>query len=175
METIHVTFDELTGQTAPVHSSPGPAPNLLTPGLISLGLVSNPSPAAPYVPPTNKELEILFHPMFDDYFEPHTVSRPVPPAHATQVPVNPINPSVSISVDQDAPSGNHSPLSSDQQSSSVHHDVAVDHSLEVNPFAPADNEPFVNIFALDSSSKASSSEEISIAESNQSTQPHEYL
>ncbi|GKE38210.1 retrovirus-related pol polyprotein from transposon TNT 1-94 [Tanacetum coccineum] len=110
--------------------------------------------------------------MFDDYFEPHTVSRPVPPAHATQVPVNPINPSVSISVDQDAPSGNHSPLSSDQQSSSVHHG---DHSLEVNPFAPADNEPFVNIFALDPSSKASSSEEISIAESNQSTQPHEHL
>ncbi|GJV49393.1 retrovirus-related pol polyprotein from transposon TNT 1-94 [Tanacetum coccineum] len=60
METIHVTFDELTGQTAPVHSSSGPAPNLLTPGPISSGLVPNPPPAAPYVPPTNKELEILF-------------------------------------------------------------------------------------------------------------------
>ncbi|GJV59132.1 retrovirus-related pol polyprotein from transposon TNT 1-94 [Tanacetum coccineum] len=60
METIHVTFDELTEQTAPVHSSPGPAPNLLTPGPISSGLVPNPPPAAPYVPPTNKELEILF-------------------------------------------------------------------------------------------------------------------
>ncbi|GKB82729.1 retrovirus-related pol polyprotein from transposon TNT 1-94, partial [Tanacetum coccineum] len=135
METIHVTFDELTGQTAPVHSSPGPAPNLLTPGPISSGLVPNPPPASPYVPPTNKELEILFQPI----------------------------------------QSNHSPSSSDQQSSLVHHGVAADHSLEVNPFAPADNEPFVNIFAPDPSSEASSSEEISIAESNQSTQPHEHL
>ncbi|GKE68549.1 retrovirus-related pol polyprotein from transposon TNT 1-94 [Tanacetum coccineum] len=60
IETIHVTFDELTEQTAPIHSSLGPAPNLLTPGPISSGLVPNPPPAAPYVPPTNKELEILF-------------------------------------------------------------------------------------------------------------------
>ncbi|GKE66105.1 retrovirus-related pol polyprotein from transposon TNT 1-94, partial [Tanacetum coccineum] len=87
--------------------------------------------------------------MFDDYFEPHTVGRPVPPALATQVPVNLIDPLVSILVDQDAPSGNHSPSFSDQQSSLVHHGVAADHSLEVNPFAPADNKPFVNIFAPD--------------------------
>ncbi|GKC26357.1 retrovirus-related pol polyprotein from transposon TNT 1-94 [Tanacetum coccineum] len=105
METIHVTFDELTGQTTPIHSSTRPTPNLLTPGPISLGLVPNPPPAAPYVPPTNKELEILFQPMFDDYFKPHTVDRPVPPTPATQVLFNPIDPSVSISVDQDAPSG----------------------------------------------------------------------
>ncbi|GJX67787.1 retrovirus-related pol polyprotein from transposon TNT 1-94 [Tanacetum coccineum] len=60
METIHVTFDELTRQTAPVHFSPGPAPILLTPGPISSGLVPNPPSAAPYVPHTNKELKILF-------------------------------------------------------------------------------------------------------------------
>ncbi|GJV86391.1 retrovirus-related pol polyprotein from transposon TNT 1-94 [Tanacetum coccineum] len=60
METIHVTFDELTEQTAPVHSSSGPNPNLLTPGPISSGLVPNSAPAIPYVPPTNKDLELLF-------------------------------------------------------------------------------------------------------------------
>ncbi|GJZ72765.1 integrase, catalytic region, zinc finger, CCHC-type containing protein [Tanacetum coccineum] len=49
METIHVTFDELTEQTAHVHSSPGPAPNLLTLGPINSGLVPNPPPAAPYL------------------------------------------------------------------------------------------------------------------------------
>ncbi|GJW28079.1 retrovirus-related pol polyprotein from transposon TNT 1-94 [Tanacetum coccineum] len=89
METIHVTFDELTGQTAPVHSSPGPAPNLLTPGPISSGLVPNPPPTAPYVPPTNKELEILFQPMFDEHFETSMVDRLVPPAPAAEAPVNP--------------------------------------------------------------------------------------
>ncbi|GKD93121.1 retrovirus-related pol polyprotein from transposon TNT 1-94 [Tanacetum coccineum] len=66
METIHVTFDELTEQTALVHSSPGPAHNLLTPGPISYGLVSNSPPAAPYVPPTNKEFEILFQPVINN-------------------------------------------------------------------------------------------------------------
>ncbi|GJV26919.1 retrovirus-related pol polyprotein from transposon TNT 1-94 [Tanacetum coccineum] len=75
METIHVTFDELTEQTAPVHSSSGPNPNLLTPGPISSGLVPNSAPAIPYVPPTNKDLELLFQPMFDEYFETPTGSH----------------------------------------------------------------------------------------------------
>ncbi|GJQ94284.1 retrovirus-related pol polyprotein from transposon TNT 1-94 [Tanacetum coccineum] len=39
---------------------------LLTPEPISSGLVPNPAPVLPYVPPTNKELEMLFQPMFDD-------------------------------------------------------------------------------------------------------------
>ncbi|GKF01746.1 retrovirus-related pol polyprotein from transposon TNT 1-94 [Tanacetum coccineum] len=121
METIHVTFDELTGQTDPIHSSSGPAPNLLMPGPISFGLVPNPTPVAPYVSPTYKELEILFQSMFDEYFEPITVDHLVPPVPTAQVPVNPSDPSVSISVDQDEPLGNHSPSASDHQSSLVHH------------------------------------------------------
>ncbi|GKB61802.1 integrase, catalytic region, zinc finger, CCHC-type containing protein [Tanacetum coccineum] len=51
-------------------SKKGPAPNLLTPRPISSGLVPNPAPALPYVPPTNKELDMLFQPMFDEYFNP---------------------------------------------------------------------------------------------------------
>ncbi|GKE84135.1 retrovirus-related pol polyprotein from transposon TNT 1-94 [Tanacetum coccineum] len=85
METIYVQFDELTGQMAHVHISLGPDPILMTPGQISSGLVPNPVPTAPYVPPTNKDLEILFQPMFDEYFEPPSVERPVPPALAVQV------------------------------------------------------------------------------------------
>ncbi|GJZ22205.1 retrovirus-related pol polyprotein from transposon TNT 1-94, partial [Tanacetum coccineum] len=157
IETIHVTFDKLTRQTAPVHSSLGPAPILLMPGTISSMLVPNPTPAAPYVPPTYKELEILFQTMFDEYFEPPTVDRLVPPVPTAQVLVNPSGPSVSIFVDQDAPLGNHFLSSSDYQSSSVHHGVVVDHSFEVNPFAPANHKPFVNVFALDPSFEASSS------------------
>ncbi|GKE46818.1 retrovirus-related pol polyprotein from transposon TNT 1-94, partial [Tanacetum coccineum] len=94
METIHVTFDELTGQTAPVHSSLGLEPNLLTPGPISSGLVPNPTSAAPFVPPTYKELEILFQLMFDEYFEPPNVDQLVPPVPAAQVLVNPSGPSI---------------------------------------------------------------------------------
>nr|GEV11705.1 retrovirus-related Pol polyprotein from transposon TNT 1-94 [Tanacetum cinerariifolium] len=77
--------------------------------------------------------------------------------------VNPPCPSVSIFIDQDAPSEGHSPSSSYHQSSSVHHGVAADHSSKVNPFALADTEPFDNIFAQNPSSKVSSFEEFSIA------------
>ncbi|GKC67957.1 integrase, catalytic region, zinc finger, CCHC-type containing protein [Tanacetum coccineum] len=51
METIHVQFDELSEPMAPVQLSKGPAPTFLKPVQISLGLVPNLVPAAPYVPP----------------------------------------------------------------------------------------------------------------------------
>ncbi|GJU73075.1 retrovirus-related pol polyprotein from transposon TNT 1-94 [Tanacetum coccineum] len=86
MKTIHVQFDELTEQMAPMQLSTGPTPSFLTPGQISLGLVPNPVPVAPYVPPTNKELEILFQPMFDEYLEPPRVKRPVSPTLEVSVP-----------------------------------------------------------------------------------------
>ncbi|GJU37515.1 retrovirus-related pol polyprotein from transposon TNT 1-94 [Tanacetum coccineum] len=156
METIHVTFNELTEQMAPVHSSSRPAPNLLKHGPISSGLVPNFAPAIPYVPPTNKDLELLFQPMFDEYFETPTGDHQMHPVPAAPTPAIPTGPSVSISFDHDAPSGSHSPSSSARQSSSVHHDVAAEHSFEVNLFAASEHEPFVNVFAPDPNSEASS-------------------
>nr|GEU94825.1 retrovirus-related Pol polyprotein from transposon TNT 1-94 [Tanacetum cinerariifolium] len=103
METIHVQFDELTEQMAPVHLGTGPAPKFLTPGQISSGLVSNPVTATPYAPPTNKELEILFQLMFDEYLEPPRAERPVPPAQAVQAQVNSADTLSSTTIDQDAP------------------------------------------------------------------------
>nr|GEZ31904.1 integrase, catalytic region, zinc finger, CCHC-type, peptidase aspartic, catalytic [Tanacetum cinerariifolium] len=61
METIHVQFDELTEPMAPVHLSTGPAPNFLTPGQISSGLVPNPVPATPYAPPPIKNWRFYFN------------------------------------------------------------------------------------------------------------------
>ncbi|GJW52048.1 retrovirus-related pol polyprotein from transposon TNT 1-94 [Tanacetum coccineum] len=148
---------KLTEQTAPVLSSSGPAPNLLTPGPISSGLVPNSAPAIPYVPPTNKDLELLFQPMFDEYFETPTGDHQMPPVPAAPTLAIPTGPSVSISFDHDAPSGSHSPSSSAHQSSSVHHGVATEHSFKVNPFAATEHEPFVNVFAPDSPPEASSS------------------
>ncbi|GJW88898.1 hypothetical protein Tco_0164238 [Tanacetum coccineum] len=137
-------------------------------------LVPNPAPPIPYVPPTNKELELLFQPMFDEYFTPPG-DRQVPTINAVQVLVNLTGPLISISCDQDAPSGSHLTSSSDHQSSLVHHGVAVEQSFEVNPFSAADPEPFVNVFAPDSNSEASSSGAITTTKPNQSTQPHEHL
>ncbi|GKB65279.1 putative ribonuclease H-like domain-containing protein [Tanacetum coccineum] len=145
METIHVQFDELSEPMAPMQLSTGPAPTFLTPGQISSGLVPNPVPAAPYVPPTNKELEILFQPMFDEYLEPPHVERPISPAAAVQVLV------ISAGV------------------------AAGSALIEYNPFAYANNDPFVNVFAPEPSSEASSSEDVCSAESTHVTQPHHHL
>ncbi|GJR34412.1 hypothetical protein Tco_1210096 [Tanacetum coccineum] len=152
----------------------GPALNLLTPGPISLGLVPNPAPAIPYVPPTNKELEMLFQPMFDEYFNPLGIRQdPIP--NVAQDPVIPIGPSVSIAIDLDAPSGSHTSSPLDHHSSSVHHGVAGEQYTEVNLFAVADPEPFVNVFAPNYNSEALSSREITIPESNQSNSSYEHI
>ncbi|GJV35398.1 retrovirus-related pol polyprotein from transposon TNT 1-94 [Tanacetum coccineum] len=174
METIYVQFDELTEQMAPVHTSPGPASNRLTPGPISSGLVPNPALVLPYVPPTNKEMEMLFQPMFDEYFNPPG-NRQDPLPSVAQDPVIPTGPSVSMSIDLDAPLESHTSSPLDHHSSSVHHGVAGEQYAEVNPFAVADHEPFVNVFAPDPTTEASSSREIMMPELNQSTQPHEHI
>ncbi|GJX06561.1 retrovirus-related pol polyprotein from transposon TNT 1-94 [Tanacetum coccineum] len=69
METIHVTFDEMHQSMAPVHTSSGPAPFIMTPGQLKSGLA-----------PTDKELEMLFQPMFDEHLEQSRVNEPVPSA-----------------------------------------------------------------------------------------------
>ncbi|GKF60346.1 hypothetical protein Tco_0177132 [Tanacetum coccineum] len=145
-----------------------------TNGPISSGLVPNPALTIPYVPPTNKELEMLFQPMFDEYFNPPGI-RQDPMPNVAQDPVIPTGPSVSIAIDLDAPSGSHTSSPLDHHSSSVHHGVAGEQYAEVNPFAAADPEPFVNVFAPDYNSEASTSREITIPELNQSTQPHEHI
>nr|GEV08740.1 hypothetical protein [Tanacetum cinerariifolium] len=146
IKTIHVQFDELSEPMAPVQLDTGPAPSFLMPGQISSGLVPNPVPTAPYVPLTNKEMEILFQPMFDEYIEPLRVEKPVSPATAS---------------------------SSELQPHVSHQGVAARSTIiEDNPFAHTDNDPFVNVFAPEPCSEASSSRDASSAESTHVTQSH---
>ncbi|GJQ95364.1 retrovirus-related pol polyprotein from transposon TNT 1-94 [Tanacetum coccineum] len=148
MEIIHVQFDKLSEPMAPIHISSGPKPILLTPGQFSSGLVPNPILASPYVPPTNKDLEILFQPMFDEYLEPPSVERPVPLAPAVQVLVVLAVTPYSTNIDQDAPSTSHSPSSSIVQPPILY------------------QEP---------SSEESSSRDVSLAEYTQVIHPHNHL
>ncbi|GKB04192.1 hypothetical protein Tco_0832335 [Tanacetum coccineum] len=101
-----------------------PVPTFLMPGQISSGLIPNPVPAAPYVPPINKELEILFQPMFDEYLEPPRVERPVSSITAVQVPVVLADTPSSTTIDQDASSPSHSPSSLELQPPISHQGVA---------------------------------------------------
>nr|GEW18231.1 retrovirus-related Pol polyprotein from transposon TNT 1-94 [Tanacetum cinerariifolium] len=176
MENIHIQFDELSEPMAPMKLSTGPTPTFLTLGQISSGLVPNPVPASPYVPPTNKDLEILFQPMFDEYLEPPRVGRPVSPALAVLVLVNSAGTPSSTTIDQDAPSSSHSPSSSALQSPSSHQSVvAGSNIIEDNPFTPVENDPFVNVFALKPSSEASSSGDVSSTEKTYVIQTHHHI
>ncbi|GJZ96068.1 retrovirus-related pol polyprotein from transposon TNT 1-94 [Tanacetum coccineum] len=103
METIYVMFDELT-TTASEQFSSGPAPQLFTPVTLSSGLVPNPPFPAPYVLPTKNDWDILFQPMFDEFFNPPpSVVSPVPAAVARR-PADLTGSPMSTSIEQDAPS-----------------------------------------------------------------------
>ncbi|GKC84066.1 retrovirus-related pol polyprotein from transposon TNT 1-94, partial [Tanacetum coccineum] len=95
--------------------------------------------------------------MFDEYFKTPTGDHQMPHVPAVPPPVIPTGPSISISFDNNEPSGSYSSSSLAYQSSSVHHGVATEYSFEVNPFAATEHEPFVNVFAPDPNSEASSS------------------
>ncbi|GJR89214.1 retrovirus-related pol polyprotein from transposon TNT 1-94 [Tanacetum coccineum] len=131
------------------------------------GLIPNLVPIGPYVTLTNKDLEILFQPMFKEYLEPPIGERPVPPAHVVQVPVVSAGTPSSTIIDQDVPSTSHSSSSSEVQPPISHQGVAAGPTIKDNPFAQGKDNPFVNVFAPEPSSEESSSGDVSSAESNQ--------
>ncbi|GKB51701.1 retrovirus-related pol polyprotein from transposon TNT 1-94, partial [Tanacetum coccineum] len=95
------------------HNSSGPALHEMTLAIISSGLVSNPPPSIPFVPPSKTNWDILFQPLFDELlYPPSSVDHPSPKVIA---PISEVvapestastgSPSSTI-VDQDAPSPN---------------------------------------------------------------------
>ncbi|GKE33164.1 hypothetical protein Tco_1452486, partial [Tanacetum coccineum] len=102
-EKIHVTFDELTAMASKQFSS-GPELHYMTPATSSTGLISNLVSQQPCIPPIIDDWDLLFQPMFDEYFNPPTiVVSPVQEAAAPRAEVLADSP-VSISIDQDASS-----------------------------------------------------------------------
>ncbi|GKE64024.1 integrase, catalytic region, zinc finger, CCHC-type containing protein, partial [Tanacetum coccineum] len=67
IETIHVTFDKLTTMDSKQFSS-GPGLHSLTPATSSSGLVPNPIPQQPCIPPPRDDWDCFLQPMFDEYF-----------------------------------------------------------------------------------------------------------
>ncbi|GKC52094.1 hypothetical protein Tco_1074839 [Tanacetum coccineum] len=63
-DLVHTTVNSL----AIINDYKRPAPQLLTPGYISSGLVQNLVYPTPNVPPSKKDYEILFQLLFDEYF-----------------------------------------------------------------------------------------------------------
>ncbi|GKA70753.1 retrovirus-related pol polyprotein from transposon TNT 1-94, partial [Tanacetum coccineum] len=119
IETIHVDFDELTAM-ASEHSSSGPALHEMTPATISSGLMPNPHPSTPFVPPS------VNHPAPEVVVPINEVIAPVL-ADSTGSPS-------STTVDQDAPSLSNSqttpetePLVIPNDAEEENHDIKVAH------------------------------------------------
>ncbi|GKC78400.1 retrovirus-related pol polyprotein from transposon TNT 1-94, partial [Tanacetum coccineum] len=164
IETIHIDFDELTIM-ASEHSSSGPALHDMTPATISSGLVPNPPPSTPFVPPSRADCDILFQPLFDELFNPSPsvnfpalevvtlideVAAPVP-AVLTGSPS-------STTVDQDAPSPSNSQTTPETPPPVIPNDVEKDnHDIKV---AHMGNDPYFGIQIPEVSSDQSSSSDI---------------
>ncbi|GKE45985.1 retrovirus-related pol polyprotein from transposon TNT 1-94 [Tanacetum coccineum] len=110
----------------------------MTPATPSSGLVPNPPSSAPFVPPTRKECDMVFQPVFDEFINPlvnvdssvHAYAIPVPVVEA-QAPVE----STAI------------PFSTDEEN----------HDLEV---AHMSNDPYFGILIPEISSGESSSSDV---------------
>ncbi|GJU19369.1 retrovirus-related pol polyprotein from transposon TNT 1-94 [Tanacetum coccineum] len=161
IETIHVDFDELTAMTSD-HNSSGPALHEMTPATISSGLVPNPHPSTPFVPPSRTDWDMLFQPLFDEFLNPspsvdHPAPKVVAPINEVIVPVladSTGSPSSTI-VDQDAPSPSNSQTTLETEPPVILNDVEEDnHDIEV---AHMGNDPYFGVPILEIPSDQSSS------------------
>nr|GEW39891.1 hypothetical protein [Tanacetum cinerariifolium] len=136
METIHVQFDELTKLVAPVHLGTRPAPNFMTPGQISLGLIPNLVLATPYAPPPIKNWRFYFSQCLMNIWNLFVLKDWFYLLKQYKL-----------------------------QSTQPFSVVAESNYMEDHNIALVDNAPFVNIFAPEPHSEASSSGDISSTES----------
>ncbi|GKF35894.1 hypothetical protein Tco_0112652 [Tanacetum coccineum] len=105
----------------------------MTPATISSGLVPNPPPSTPFVPPLRTDWDMLFQLLFDELLNPPpSVDHPAPEVVAPINEVEAPEPAVltgspsSTTVDQDAPSPSNSQTTPDTQPLVVPNDVEED-------------------------------------------------
>ncbi|GJV87253.1 integrase, catalytic region, zinc finger, CCHC-type containing protein [Tanacetum coccineum] len=117
----------------------GPALHEITPATISSGLMPNPHPSTPYVPPSRTDWDILFQPLFDELLTPlpsvdhpsNEVIAPIAEVVALEPAASTGSPS-STTVDQDAPSPSNSQTTPETQSPVIPNHVKDDnHDLDV--------------------------------------------
>ncbi|GKC50381.1 integrase, catalytic region, zinc finger, CCHC-type containing protein [Tanacetum coccineum] len=151
IETIHVTFDEMTAMASEQFSS-GPGLHSMTPATSSSGLVPNTVSQQPCIPPNIDDWDHLFQPMFDEYFTPLSIAvSPVQEVAAPRAVVL-ADSLVSTSIDQDAPSTS-IPSTQEQE-----HSSNISQGFEESPKTPTfHDDPLHESLHEDSTSQGSSS------------------
>ncbi|GKE17224.1 retrovirus-related pol polyprotein from transposon TNT 1-94, partial [Tanacetum coccineum] len=130
-----------------------------------IGLVPNPPPSTPFVPPSKTYWCLLFQPVFDELLTPPPsvdhpapeVIAPIPEVVAPEPAASTGSPS-STAVDQDSPSPSNSQTTPKTQSPVIPNDVEEDnHDLDV---AHMNNDPFFGISIPENDYEASSSSDV---------------
>nr|GEW28891.1 integrase, catalytic region, zinc finger, CCHC-type, peptidase aspartic, catalytic [Tanacetum cinerariifolium] len=115
----------------------------MTPVTPNSRLISNPPPLAPFIPPSRHEWDLVFQPVFVDFFSPLAgVASTVPVEEALAAVESTSSPS-STTVDQDAPSPSTSQTTPQSQSQTIILCAEEEsHDLEV---AHMSNDPYFSI------------------------------
>ncbi|GJZ54801.1 retrovirus-related pol polyprotein from transposon TNT 1-94 [Tanacetum coccineum] len=115
-------------------------------------------PTAPFVPPSRNEWDLVFQPVFDEFFSPPaSVASPVPVVEAP-APVESTGTPSSTTVDQDAPSPSTSQTTQQSHSYEIHLSTEeASHDLEV---AHMSNDPYFGNIILEILSEESSSSDV---------------
>ncbi|GJT62706.1 retrovirus-related pol polyprotein from transposon TNT 1-94 [Tanacetum coccineum] len=177
-QTLRDYYEKLSSGPAPKlmaseQFSSGPASQLMTLGTISSGLEPNHIPQPPYVPTTKNDWDLLFEPMFDEYFNPPPIHlrQPLllqlmfdeyfnpPPSSVSLVqaavalrPIDPASSPSSTTIDQDAPSKSN-PSTQEQEQSPI-----ISQGVEESPKTPHfHDDPLHEPLHEDSTSLGSSS------------------
>ncbi|GKC76887.1 retrovirus-related pol polyprotein from transposon TNT 1-94 [Tanacetum coccineum] len=111
----------------------------MTPATISSGLVPNPPPSTPFIPPSRIDWDILFQLMCDELITPpssvdYPATEVVAPIHEVVAPVPVVSSGLpsSTNVDQDTPSPSHSQTTPETQPLVIPNDVEEDnHDIEI--------------------------------------------
>ncbi|GJY56985.1 retrovirus-related pol polyprotein from transposon TNT 1-94 [Tanacetum coccineum] len=151
IETINVNFDELTAMASEQLGSELGL-QLMTPTTSSSGLVPNPIPQQPCIPPPRDDWDRLFQPMIDEYFNPPTIAVSPVPVVATPRTIDLADSLVSMSIDQDAPS------TSIPSTQYQEHSLIISQGFEESPKTPHfHDDPLHESLHEDSTSQGSSS------------------
>nr|GEX05087.1 hypothetical protein [Tanacetum cinerariifolium] len=129
MTYVHSSTGLKTNTMAPMHNGAGPKISALQLGRTRSELVNNPT--TPSVPPSTKQLEELFQPLFDDDEEfPPAVQKPSVRVNAAQAPkIATGSPSTSI-ITESAPATKDHPL--ENVISDLHHPVSTRQHIETD-------------------------------------------
>ncbi|GJX59187.1 retrovirus-related pol polyprotein from transposon TNT 1-94 [Tanacetum coccineum] len=130
-QTLRDYYEQLTAM-AFEQSNLEPAFHEMTPATPSSGLVPNPPPSAPFIPPSRHEWDLVFQPVFDEFFSPLASVASLVHVEEALAPIESTSSPSSTTVNQDAPSPktvSEESLSSDVIPNTIHSDALISEHL----------------------------------------------